>query len=102
MLKSLFCSGFLQWDYYVTMPMPASTFTIAVGQWQEACVNDEKTDETCVKVPRYVVHMAVKILTFQTALKLFCRFWRSQVYSSFCFGQEQVVLQLLTTLKYIK
>ncbi|XDV48902.1 hypothetical protein PO909_018250 [Leuciscus waleckii] len=49
-------SGFLQWDYYVTMPMPASTFTIAVGQWLEAGVNVpnfevEKTDETCVKVP---------------------------------------------------
>ncbi|XP_051757802.1 aminopeptidase O isoform X2 [Ctenopharyngodon idella] len=49
-------TGFLQWDYYVTMPMPASTFTIAVGQWQEARVNIpnfevEKTDETCVKVP---------------------------------------------------
>ncbi|XP_067269691.1 aminopeptidase O [Pseudorasbora parva] len=48
-------TGFLQWDYYVTMPMPASTFTIAVGQWLEA-VNVpnsemEKTDETCVKVP---------------------------------------------------
>lgn len=59
---SLLRSGFLQWDYYVTMPMPASTFTIAVGQWQEARVNIpnfevEKTDETCVKVPRYVVHV---------------------------------------------
>ncbi|XP_066499689.1 aminopeptidase O isoform X1 [Hoplias malabaricus] len=29
-------TGFLQWNYYVTMPMPASTFTIAVGKWQEA------------------------------------------------------------------
>ncbi|KAK1801285.1 hypothetical protein P4O66_022961, partial [Electrophorus voltai] len=29
-------TGFLQWDYYVTMPMPASTFTIAVGRWQQA------------------------------------------------------------------
>lgn len=42
--------------------MPASTFTIAVGQWLEAGVNApnfevEKTDETCVKVPRYVVHV---------------------------------------------
>ncbi|NXG80971.1 AMPO Aminopeptidase, partial [Baryphthengus martii] len=25
----------LSWYYYVTMPMPASTFTIAVGCWQE-------------------------------------------------------------------
>uniref|UniRef100_A0A8C1FPM9 Aminopeptidase O (putative) n=1 Tax=Cyprinus carpio carpio TaxID=630221 RepID=A0A8C1FPM9_CYPCA len=31
-------TGFLQWEYYVTMPMPASTFTIAVGQWLEAGV----------------------------------------------------------------
>uniref|UniRef100_A0A672RTC1 Aminopeptidase O (putative) n=1 Tax=Sinocyclocheilus grahami TaxID=75366 RepID=A0A672RTC1_SINGR len=29
-------TGFLQWDYYVTMPMTAFTFTIAVGQWLEA------------------------------------------------------------------
>ncbi|XP_049341658.1 aminopeptidase O isoform X2 [Astyanax mexicanus] len=29
-------TGFFQWDYFVTMPMPASTFTIAVGMWREA------------------------------------------------------------------
>uniref|UniRef100_A0A4W4FLP3 Peptidase M1 leukotriene A4 hydrolase/aminopeptidase C-terminal domain-containing protein n=1 Tax=Electrophorus electricus TaxID=8005 RepID=A0A4W4FLP3_ELEEL len=29
-------TGFLQWDYYVTMPMPASTFTIAVGRWHRS------------------------------------------------------------------
>uniref|UniRef100_A0A8B9ER22 Aminopeptidase O (putative) n=1 Tax=Anser cygnoides TaxID=8845 RepID=A0A8B9ER22_ANSCY len=27
--------GIMSWYYYVTMPMPASTFTIAVGCWQE-------------------------------------------------------------------
>ncbi|NWQ99408.1 AMPO Aminopeptidase, partial [Paradoxornis webbianus] len=27
--------GILSWYYYVSMPMPASTFTIAVGCWQE-------------------------------------------------------------------
>ncbi|XP_012495517.1 PREDICTED: aminopeptidase O [Propithecus coquereli] len=27
--------GFASWHYYVTMPMPASTFTIAVGCWTE-------------------------------------------------------------------
>ncbi|XP_043834849.1 aminopeptidase O isoform X1 [Dromiciops gliroides] len=27
--------GRLSWNYYVTMPMPASTFTIAVGSWRE-------------------------------------------------------------------
>ncbi|XP_045695749.1 aminopeptidase O isoform X9 [Phyllostomus hastatus] len=27
--------GSLSWHYYVTMPMPASTFTIAVGSWTE-------------------------------------------------------------------
>lgn len=27
--------GYLSWHYYVTMPMPASTFTIAVGTWTE-------------------------------------------------------------------
>ncbi|XP_019733602.1 aminopeptidase O isoform X3 [Hippocampus comes] len=25
----------LLWNYYVTMPMPASTFTLAVGRWQQ-------------------------------------------------------------------
>lgn len=28
-------TGIMSWYYYVTMPMPASTFTIAVGCWQE-------------------------------------------------------------------
>lgn len=56
---SLLHSGFLQWDYYVTMPMPASTFTIAVGQWLEAGVKHpnfevEKTDKLYDKEPRYV------------------------------------------------
>uniref|UniRef100_F6YG24 Aminopeptidase O (putative) n=1 Tax=Monodelphis domestica TaxID=13616 RepID=F6YG24_MONDO len=27
--------GRLSWNYYVTMPMPASTFTIAIGSWKE-------------------------------------------------------------------
>ncbi|XP_077004795.1 aminopeptidase O isoform X3 [Tamandua tetradactyla] len=27
--------GYSSWHYYVTMPMPASTFTIAVGAWAE-------------------------------------------------------------------
>lgn len=30
-----FSLGFLIWNYYVTMPMPASTFTLAVGHWQQ-------------------------------------------------------------------
>nr|XP_046243659.1 aminopeptidase O isoform X2 [Scatophagus argus] len=28
-------TGFLVWNYYVTMPMPASTFTLAVGHWRQ-------------------------------------------------------------------
>ncbi|KAG5841268.1 hypothetical protein ANANG_G00197750 [Anguilla anguilla] len=37
-------TGFSCWDYYVTMPMPASTFTIAVGQWVEAkAMTDPRT-----------------------------------------------------------
>lgn len=31
----IFSAGFLIWNYYVTMPMPASTFTLAVGHWQQ-------------------------------------------------------------------
>ncbi|XP_051509278.1 aminopeptidase O [Myxocyprinus asiaticus] len=47
-------TGFLKWDYHVTMPMPASTFTIAVGQWLEAGVPNvevEKTKETYAETP---------------------------------------------------
>uniref|UniRef100_A0A8C8H6K6 Aminopeptidase O n=2 Tax=Oncorhynchus TaxID=8016 RepID=A0A8C8H6K6_ONCTS len=29
-------TGLSSWDYYVTMPMPASTFTLAVGYWHQA------------------------------------------------------------------
>ncbi|KAM4616754.1 aminopeptidase O [Polymixia lowei] len=29
-------TGLLIWDYHVTMPMPASTFTLAAGHWREA------------------------------------------------------------------
>ncbi|XP_036434254.1 aminopeptidase O isoform X2 [Colossoma macropomum] len=48
-------TGFLQWDYYVTMPMPASTFTIAVGKWQEARVSahnleEGESEEPCAKL----------------------------------------------------
>ncbi|XP_069889801.1 aminopeptidase O isoform X3 [Dipodomys merriami] len=32
---TLLQEGCLSWHYYVTMPMPASTFTIAVGCWTE-------------------------------------------------------------------
>ncbi|XP_060738148.1 aminopeptidase O [Tachysurus vachellii] len=50
-------TGFFQWDYYVTMPMPASTFTIAVGKWQEAKSlphnhEEVKSEEPCTKSDR--------------------------------------------------
>lgn len=28
-------AGLFTWNYYVNMPMPASTFTLAVGHWQQ-------------------------------------------------------------------
>ncbi|TMS03593.1 Aminopeptidase O [Larimichthys crocea] len=31
---------FLIWNYYVTMPMPASTFTLAVGHWRQVTVEN--------------------------------------------------------------
>ncbi|XP_027564908.1 aminopeptidase O isoform X6 [Neopelma chrysocephalum] len=34
--------GTLSWYYYVSMPMPASTFTIAVGCWQEVKQQEDK------------------------------------------------------------
>ncbi|KAI4895859.1 hypothetical protein NFI96_021427 [Prochilodus magdalenae] len=45
----------LQWDYYVTMPMPASTFTLAVGKWQEArakahTLEEEGREESCAQL----------------------------------------------------
>ncbi|XP_060236303.1 aminopeptidase O isoform X3 [Meriones unguiculatus] len=32
---TLLHEGYMSWYYYMTMPMPASTFTIAVGCWKE-------------------------------------------------------------------
>ncbi|KAK1176242.1 aminopeptidase O-like isoform X1 [Acipenser oxyrinchus oxyrinchus] len=37
--------GVSSWFYYVTMPMPASTFTIAVGHWIEAKLEDSFTSQ---------------------------------------------------------
>ncbi|XP_074851233.1 aminopeptidase O isoform X2 [Carettochelys insculpta] len=41
--------GLLSWYYYVTMPMPASTFTIAIGCWtevkKEPCTTDIQTNK---------------------------------------------------------
>ncbi|KAJ8414037.1 hypothetical protein AAFF_G00066350 [Aldrovandia affinis] len=39
-------TGLSRWDYYVTMPMPASTFTIAVGHWVEAKAPSASSTET--------------------------------------------------------
>uniref|UniRef100_I3KD39 Aminopeptidase O (putative) n=1 Tax=Oreochromis niloticus TaxID=8128 RepID=I3KD39_ORENI len=41
---------FLTWNYYVTMPMPASTFTLAVGHWQQvtAEIPPDRDQTTCV------------------------------------------------------
>lgn len=54
---SLHFSGCQQWDYYVTMPMPASTFTIAVGQWLEAGVTNFVDNKL-----KYVVHVTYYLL----------------------------------------
>ncbi|XP_072006944.1 aminopeptidase O isoform X2 [Engystomops pustulosus] len=39
--------GICSWFYYVTMPMPASTFTIAVGSWTEV------KDSSCASLESY-------------------------------------------------
>lgn len=39
-----FSLGVLSWFYYVTMPMPASTFVIAVGCWAEVKRKSYETD----------------------------------------------------------
>lgn len=31
----IYSADFSTWNYYVTMPMPASTFTLAVGHWRQ-------------------------------------------------------------------
>ncbi|XP_069084124.1 aminopeptidase O isoform X3 [Pleurodeles waltl] len=36
--------GLCGWFYYVTMPMPASTFTIAVGSWAEVAADPQTRD----------------------------------------------------------
>ncbi|KAM6965428.1 aminopeptidase O [Aplochiton taeniatus] len=42
-------TGISTWDYYVTMPMPASTFTLAVGHWQQASVGGSYATENGVQ-----------------------------------------------------
>lgn len=46
---ALFFIGVLNWFYYVTMPMPASTFTIAAGCWAEVkrktCATDVQRND---------------------------------------------------------
>ncbi|XP_074057327.1 aminopeptidase O isoform X4 [Macrotis lagotis] len=37
--------GYLSWNYYVTMPMPASTFTIAIGSWREVKMESCSSNE---------------------------------------------------------
>ncbi|XP_057161575.1 aminopeptidase O isoform X4 [Ursus arctos] len=41
--------GYASWHYYVTMPMPASTFTVAVGSWTEmkpeTCLSEDLAAE---------------------------------------------------------
>ncbi|KAM9329035.1 aminopeptidase O [Gastrophryne carolinensis] len=39
--------GLYSWFYYVTMPMPASTFTIAAGSWTEVGENSHASGEAC-------------------------------------------------------
>ncbi|XP_068093416.1 aminopeptidase O isoform X3 [Hyperolius riggenbachi] len=47
------CSqGLNTWFYYVTMPMPASTFTIAVGSWKE--VKEDCTSEKRHPLSHYI------------------------------------------------
>ncbi|XP_051498905.1 aminopeptidase O isoform X4 [Apus apus] len=41
--------GVLSWYYYVTMPMPASTFTIAVGCWQEVKQQSQQSFTTAIQ-----------------------------------------------------
>ncbi|XP_057643425.1 aminopeptidase O isoform X3 [Chionomys nivalis] len=43
--------GCMSWHYYVTMPMPASTFTIAVGSWTEVKPKTSPSDELVTEYP---------------------------------------------------
>ncbi|XP_049999383.1 aminopeptidase O isoform X4 [Alexandromys fortis] len=43
--------GWMSWHYYVTMPMPASTFTIAVGSWIEVKPKTSPSDELVIEHP---------------------------------------------------
>ncbi|XP_052585037.1 aminopeptidase O isoform X3 [Peromyscus californicus insignis] len=43
--------GCMSWYYYVTMPMPASTFTIAVGYWTEMKPKTSPSDDLVTKRP---------------------------------------------------
>lgn len=43
--------GCMSWHYYVTMPMPASTFTIAVGYWTEVKPRTSPSDDPVIEHP---------------------------------------------------
>ncbi|XP_010634434.1 aminopeptidase O isoform X1 [Fukomys damarensis] len=43
--------GCSSWHYYVTMPMPASTFTIAVGCWTEVMPKMWSSDDLVIERP---------------------------------------------------
>ncbi|XP_042134548.1 aminopeptidase O isoform X1 [Peromyscus maniculatus bairdii] len=43
--------GCMSWYYYVTMPMPASTFTIAVGYWTEIKPKTSRSDDLVTERP---------------------------------------------------
>ncbi|KAL0979130.1 hypothetical protein UPYG_G00181130 [Umbra pygmaea] len=52
-------SGVSSWDYYVTMPMPASTFTLAVGSWCQATAQQESQPGTsCVHSGSMDLHLS--------------------------------------------
>ncbi|KAM9392074.1 aminopeptidase O [Pholidichthys leucotaenia] len=61
-------SHFLLWNYYVTMPMPASTFTLAVGHWLQVTpeippavekgVNDRMQYGETAKLRTNVMHVS--------------------------------------------
>ncbi|XP_048359401.1 aminopeptidase O isoform X2 [Sphaerodactylus townsendi] len=101
--------GIFSWFYYVTMPMPASTFTIAVGCWaevkRETCAIDAERNEEF-----FPLHPKADVRMFEQACghsPYPCRFQDPvaaaqvvilhRLFAPWCLKEscEQVILQLI-------
>ncbi|XP_066460184.1 aminopeptidase O isoform X2 [Eleutherodactylus coqui] len=81
-----YAEGICSWFYYVTMPMPASTFTIAVGSWTEVRDSPSTSLESCHLAGIMPLNMEEKRPTEDECrhLEYPCRYRSFEAYSQTC------------------